>query len=560
MDQEASQNNLTITPEERSEARGQYADKLWRIQHLYKIRDKNKKLVNLSFNAIQNQILDRVRKQSKDFEQAIRSFDLKYRQGGVSTFWLLWWFDETVWNENTITGVLADKKENLGYLFEIVRLAYDTMPEDFKPELGEDSKSALSFPGINSKIFVSLSIKATALHHLHISEICYCKSDEIQRTLGACSPHTDITMESTGNGVGNYGYEHYQDGKLGVNDYATGFSPWFIQPEYAIPLNGAPPPEPDTEERKLIEMAKQDYNIEIKPEQILFRRSKKKDLKTLFPQEFPETDQDAFLTSGKMYFNARKVMALLDELKKWKAENKFYEVTDDYEIYEAPPTVDLKKKRDIYVAGADPADGGDDNSTFKIINVTQRREAMKFSAKCAIPTFYKALAKWCRAFNNPLLGVELNNHGHAVVLGLIEVERYTRLFMDDRETRLTTKHHMNGQNTGEKKRKYGWITSDQTRDILLSDLKLAIEDDDMTDVAHFMPDFSIFDSQLLSECLTFQENDGKYEAVAGKHDDDIFGTGIANQMYKRARKKLNHGDYDSTILAGESLESTRAAE
>src|SRR5687767_5817616 len=111
----------------------QLANKRWRMENLYRIRDKNKSLVNLRFNNIQeaiwnglvaNGFIDATGKILKP----IRDFTLKYRQGGVSTFWEIFWLDDTIFHRNTVTGVQAHKKESLNYLFEIIRIAHSNMP------------------------------------------------------------------------------------------------------------------------------------------------------------------------------------------------------------------------------------------------------------------------------------------------------------------------------------------------------------------------------------------------------------------------------------------------
>lgn len=517
-----------INPNELEKFKNTVGNKIWRIQNLYKVRDKNRNLTKLKLNDVQMRIIDRV----KDMTP-IRSFDLKARQLGVSTLWLLWWLDDTIFKQNTISGVLADKRENLGYLFEIVRLAHSEMPSALRPRLGDNSKSVLSFPDINSKIFVSLSIKSTALHNLHISEICYCKDTEIQRTLGACGPKANITMESTGNGIGNYGYETYQDSKTGSSSFRCGFLPWFIHADYRLPLNGQ---EEDsilkrisTDEKRLLTLAQSDYGVSIDAGQILFRRWKQKDLKGLYRQEYPETDEDAFLTSGSKFFEYRKLNRLLLEIKEYFKENDPVEQTDDYVMWEKP------NPKNVYVAGADTAEGSGDPSVLKIINVTQKCEVFRYRARVNYKTFYKICDKWGRFYNRCLLGVERNNHGHAVLLGLEEDCHYPNLYKEESQTRL--KNNIAAKSgkslSALPEHKTGWQTSQSSRPLMLDMLKGAIEGDETDDVDHFFPEILFYDDQLLTECLTFEEIKGKFQAVPGKTDDNIIGSAIAYQMYLR---------------------------
>lgn len=502
-------------------------NRLWRLTHLYKIRTKDRKVIQFRFNGIQQRIWQSIAPCMDEnagwkIIKPFREYDLKYRQGGVSTFWELFWLDDTVWHANTTTGIQAHKREALGYLWQIVRFAYLNMPEDIRPPSGDDSKTALSFPDRNSQIFVSLSIRSTALQNLHVSEFAICKDEEIQASMGACAPTSNITLETTGNGVGNMGYEIYQESKRNESDYRANFFPWFLQTEYFIPLNEI---DPSTiiltkDERKLADLMEKDYSMILTPEQILWRRAKRRELKWLFQQEFPETDEDAFLTSGHKFFEPRKIHRLMKAAKLNKTA--IVDPNGDYIQWETP------QPKDIYVAGADTAEGSHDYSYLKIINVSKRREAFMFRARCGVDYFYKVLDKWCRYFRNAFLAVERNNHGHAVILGLEEICHYPHLYKEEKPQPVIgiASHPM----------KTGWITDKNSKPLMLDELKYAIEGDWDQDEDHFAPQFQVFDLNFLQECLTFEQLDGKLEAIEGKFDDGVIATAIAWQMFKRQRR------------------------
>jgi len=545
---------MTLNPQEHNRFKETLGNKLWRIQNLYKIRDKKKNLTNLKLNNIQKRMLADIQGMNP-----IRGFWIKYRQGGVSTLWLIYWLDETIFNENTITGILADKKENLGYLFEIVRLAHAYMPEEYKPRLGEDSKSVLSFPDVNSKIMVSLSIKSTALHSLHISEWCYCDDAEIARTLGACAPTANITGESTGNGIGNHGYELYQEGKRGESPFKTAFYPWYIQEEYRVPLNGIDPATIvlTKDERRLSDYVRKNYDLELDLEQILFRRSKQKQLKGLYRQEFPETDDDAFLTSGHKYFEPRKIHRLLLEAKDWASEHAAditEDPNEDWIQWEKP------QKGHIYAAGADTSEGAIDYSYLKIICVTCRQEAFRYRARVGVDVFYRQCDKWGREYRNALLAPERNNHGHAVILGLTEICHYPNIYKEEKiRPAIEVVKGVSATSHDRTEQRIGWQTDRVSKFTMLDDLKYAIEGDSAEDEDHFFPEFRVFDQILLSECLTFEEIDGKLQAIEGKHDDGVMATAIAFQMYKRLRRYVRtyaHEGKKAGILLGSPRETT----
>jgi hypothetical protein len=523
-----------------------YGSKIWRIQNLYKIKNKRRRTVPMRLNRIQWHIFNAI----KDADP-IRYINVKFRQGGVSTFFLVWHLDDTIFRPNTNTGVLSHKRESLGYLMDIIRLAHRTMPDKLRPGLGDDSKTGLSFPVLNSRIFVSLSIRSTTVHNLHISEWCLAKDAEVQASLGAAVPDAHISGESTGNGIANDGYLTYMDAKAGLNGYKGQFFPWFMQEEYRAELNGMDPglvmKSLAKDERGLIELARRDYGLAVSPEQILFRRIKKKALKGIFPQEYPETEADAFITAGNHFFNSKKILSLIQEARAWARENEPVQQDDDFTAWEAP------RKGDIYAAGADTAEGGADYSVLKILNVTQRREAFRFRARVNIKTFYKVCDQWSRAYNNALLAVERNNHGHAVLLGLESDCRYPNLYAEDDERRRRVV--VSGKTAAQAETKLGWITDKASRHVMLDHLKWAIEGENDEDVDHFQSDFTVYDQELLLECLTFVNADGKFEAEEGKHDDDIVASAIAYQMFQRLRRaspwSLSH-----RVLIGSKRETT----
>lgn len=515
----------------------QIKDKIWHLENFYRIRSNRTGLSKLKVNEVQRRIIEKVQGQSP-----IRHFDLKSRQQGVSTFWLLYWLDDTIFHPGINTGILAHKRESLSYLSDIIRYAHSSMPTELRPDLGDDSKTSLSFPSINSKIFCSLEIRSTGLNNLHVSEWCLTKDLKIQGTMGAINASTtNITGESTGNGIGNDGYEVYQGGKKGENGYSALFHPWFLTEDYRLPLNGMEAPVRTKKELWVTKYAKKEYDKDIDDNQILWRRFTEDKLKKLFPQEHPETDEDAFLMSGVGFFDLKKVHRLSMESRDWMKDPGPWKVGED-EIY-----FDKPKSRCIYAAGADTSEGVHDYSVLKIINVTERKEAYVYRARVGIDYFYKKCNTVCREFNNALLGVERNNHGHAVILGLEKGCLYPNMYKEDNKRVIIAKDLP-------KEKKTGWLTTKSSKFEMCDQLKLSLEGDSMEDEDNFMPELTWYDRQLFDECLTFQEDEGKLKAIEGKYDDAVIATAIALQMYFKLRGHQKNTDEvisDDAIFTGE---------
>lgn len=507
-------------------------NKYWRLTNLYKIRTKDQKLVNFQPNGIQQMIL-----RGLVDKHPIRDFYLKYRQGGVSTFWLLWWLDETIFKPYTVTGILADKWENLGRLWSIIEIAYEHMPPEFKPNIGEPTSKKLVFPDQHSEIFISLSIRSVGVHNLHVSEWCFTEDEELNATIGSLSAESNVSGESTANGVGNHGYETYQDAKKGLNGYKAHFFPWFVDPTYAFDTAGITVRWTD-EEKRMADKAFKGWGVQITDGQILWRRRTKRTLRGMFAQEYPEDDESAFLASGERFFDSKKVHALLTEAREWADTNDPWQSSDDFIAWEPP------QKDDVYVAGADTSEGvSGDYSVLKIINVTKRREAFTYRARVGVDVFYKVCHRWCSLYNNALLAVESNNHGHAVLLGLNETMRYSNLYKQTGTTRDSIDKFP--------KEKLGWDTNVNTKPMMLDHLKVAIEGDTSEDEHNFQPEFSVRDQIFLQECLTFRESHGKLTAEEGKHDDVVMATAIAFQMYLKARAWPKRASDFGIFIGGE---------
>ena len=466
---------------------------------------------------------------------------IKHRQALVSTFFLLYWLDDVIFTPNFTFGVLAHKWESLKTLFSIIRFAYESMPENVRPALVKDTETSYHF--INgSRIFVSLQIRSAGLNGLHISEWCLCKDEDVIASLAAVGPQGHVTGESTAEGVGNHGYNTYQDGKLGLNRFTVRFLPWHSNEFYKIPLNGMNPPTPTEEELRL--------PVTLTPEQILYRRDAKKQYGHLFYQECAEDDDSCFLTTGGAYFNNRKIHVLFKSSKNWLLHNKPFIETDDYIGWEQPGMLHR------YVAGADTAEGlkQGDYSVLKIICVKCGQEAFRYRARVGIDKFAEVCDHYCKMYNNALLAVERNNHGHAVLEWLKNAYHYPNLYLDTKITKVV--------GFDQKEPKYGWETTKVSKVKMLDMLRLGVEGNYDDDELHFEPEILWLDQVFLQECLTFVQAEGKLEAVEGKYDDSVMATAIAFRMYMNSSndRKMSHiqnGNGDSTfgIFTGSPRES-----
>lgn len=458
------------------------ADREWRLRNLYHIKNKQGKGVLLRANAVQ-QVINKSKSKRKRI--------LKARQQGVSTNGIIEQFDSVIHKRNFTACVLAHERDGLEKLFRIVRFAYNKLPDWYRPVLdkGGGSKYELYFPEINSRIYADLSVRGDTINHLHISEVAFIKdTDRIGATKEAVPIDGIIVEESTPNGL-NHFYDSWHDPD---SLYENLFFPWYFLPEYTLPVTSKL--KITNEESVFIKKAKERYGVDITPGQIFFRRMKQSDLKYLFPQEYPEDPEGCFLSSGNAVMNLKNISDLIQASPDPIRDDGSVKVYREYQ------------KDHKYVFGVDTAEGVDgDYCVAQLFDATKREQVAILRGKWKPSLFAHHINELAKQYVMggrvmPLVAVERNNHGHAVILELDEHLQYPNLFRAPDE-------------------KLGWLTNNATRPILVNSWIDAVDDNI----------YKIYDKTTLQECMTLQNIDGKIEGAKGKHDDCIMAGAIAIQ-------------------------------
>ena len=455
----------------------------WRLNHLYKIITKDGELRTFKENQIQKHLNE---------NDAKKKIVLKARQFGISTNEILKCLDYAIWNRNKTVCILAHENDAIKKLFRIVRRAIDNFHPDIKPVIdkGGGSKYEIHFPEINSRIYADLESRGDTIHKLHVSEMAFIQDpDRVKATMQAVPLDGHIGIETTPMGM-NHFYDFYFDKTNSF--YKRFFFPWFLHDEYQIPTKKI---NYSDEERELIKNAQKQFNVKITKEQIAWMRMKQAELKEMFYQEYPSDEHSCFLTSGQPALNLLIVEQMIKDAKK-----PIYE-TGNIKVYK------YFQKKHNYVIGADTAEGiGGDYSVAHVYDVQNMEMVATLRGHIKPYDFAHQLNDLAKMYQRgnamfPLLAIERNNHGHAVLLELKENIKYRNLFHDTDE-------------------RAGWVTNKVSRPIMLNAFIEAID----------MNKIKIPDIDTLKECLTLVNNNGKIEAVDGKHDDTIIASSIALQM------------------------------
>lgn len=415
---------------------------------------------------------------------------LKPRQIGSTTNEVIKLLDYTIYHRNVVTCIMAHEADAIKKIFRIAKRAYKAMTDSIKPELdrGGGSKYEMVFPKINSLIYCDLESRGDTISRLHISEAAFVEYERYISTMQAVPVDGMITIESTANGIGNWFYDKWMDD----DSFEKFFFPWFLDDGYTLPIKGRI--TYTKEEIDLIKFAKKEHKIDLSPEAIAWRRRKQLELKDFFFQEYPEDPVTCFLLSGGKVINRNLISAMITEASKPIAKN------DDTIIFRN------KDAKDYYVIGADVSEGvGGDFSHAVCYSVKTREEVAVLRGQFSPLIFARKLVEFANRYTTgnryPLMAVERNNHGHAVLLELLEYAKYPNLFFYEKD-------------------KAGWLSSQVTRSVMMSRLIDSVENNFLR----------INDLTVLNELMTLVSNRGKVEAASGKHDDAVMATAIALQM------------------------------
>ena len=289
------------------------ANEWWRLNHLYKIVDKEGQVVTFKLNIPQQRFYKTLHH---------RNIILKARQLGYTTFLQLFMLDRALFNPHTHVGVIAHNDKSVEAIFDKkIMFAFDRLPDDLRERLKPDTSNAKHLKLSNgSDMRVARSLRGDTLQYLHVSEYgitCYedpIKAKEIRTgALNTVSQNNFVFIESTAKGekgdfhnkcmVSQRVTEQYQNGTAPFTpmDYWFHFSPWFEYPDYKlegyddqIEIAEADTEYFNTKERELdITLSKAQRIWYIKKRQELEEDEDEEDFQDM-KQEYPATPEEAF--------------------------------------------------------------------------------------------------------------------------------------------------------------------------------------------------------------------------------------------------------------------------
>lgn len=270
-----------------------------------KIKPKTGEFQSFSFNRAQQYIHSRLEEQ-KEKTGKVRAVILKGRQQGCSTYVGARYYHNTVCNQAVLTFIFAHDADASSSLFDMVNNFYTLSDESFRPELGASNAKELLFPRLKSGYKIGTAGtrglgRSKTFQQVHWSEVAYSPNCSEHATgilqTVADAPGTEIILESTANGQGDFFHRMCMQALSDESDWQLIFVPWYWQEEYTREL-------PDefaltAEESDYLELYSGDG---LTKEHLSWRRHKILDLEgdeIRFKREYPFNPQEAFQASDE---------------------------------------------------------------------------------------------------------------------------------------------------------------------------------------------------------------------------------------------------------------------
>lgn len=265
-----------------------------------KIRTKSGSIEPFVFNKAQRYLHKRLEDQKASIGY-VRAIILKGRQQGCSTYVGGRFYHKTTNNVGLRTYILTHETDATANLFGMVERYYKYTPEDVKPSFDTSNRKELVFGDLESGYQVGTAGtkgvgRSNTVQLFHGSEVAFWPHAEthasgIMQTMPK-APGTEVLLESTANGVGNYYHQQWKQAEAGLSDFIAVFIPWYWQDEYKLKVPEGFSLEGDEQEYM------ETYGLTL--EQIVWRRDKIVELgdELLFKQEYPATPDEAFQTTG----------------------------------------------------------------------------------------------------------------------------------------------------------------------------------------------------------------------------------------------------------------------
>ena len=260
-----------------------------------------------------------------DLQTSEKTFIVEGLVSHNSTYVGARFYHKTTYARGCQSFILCHALDATSNLFKMAKRFFENTPAAVRPQVSTSNSKELIFGELDSGYKLGTAEnknvgRSSTIQLLHGSEVAFWANaaDHAVGVMQAIpnSGKTEVIMESTANGVGNYFHQQWQLAESKQSEFIAIFVPWFWQDEYTKDV-----PEDfqvDASEQALIDQ----YGISW--EQIHWRRMKVTELSVngmdgtkAFMQEYPCNSTEAFQLTGEDSFIASDIVM---RARKHKAE------------------------------------------------------------------------------------------------------------------------------------------------------------------------------------------------------------------------------------------------
>lgn len=286
-------------------------NKLWRLNNIYKVVNKDGRIVKFKMNRSQHIVYSKSRKHP-------RIIILKSRQQGISTFWLYSFMDDSLFCPNLSIGLMAQGQDEASTLLERSKLLFELLDPSIKNFIGvklnKDNKREIALSN-NSTLYIRVSFRSTTLQRLHISEMGKIANDNPKRatevktgTLQALHKGNIGVIESTAEGhnifkeIWDSAVLVEKQDRVTEKDFLPVFLSWLDDSDCVIEQDQVI----DEQCEEYFNLLEESENITLTRQQKNFWITQKRELGDSIYQEYPATPEEAFRASrdGTYYAKA----------------------------------------------------------------------------------------------------------------------------------------------------------------------------------------------------------------------------------------------------------------
>ena len=479
---------------------------------------------------------------------------LKGRQLGITTVSLAldlyWQFTHPGWQGTLV----SDTEENRDMFRSTLGMYIDGLPKEYKIPLVAHNRNQMVLKN-RSRIFYQIAGNKSrlgqgkAITYLHGTETASWGNEEglasLIASLAEKNPERLYMFESTAQGF-NMFHDMYKTAKKARTQRAI-FCGWWRNEYYQVAADSKEykaywDGKLKSEEKEWVKEVKKMYGYEINSRQMAWWRWKMfegiKD-ETLMYQEFPPTEDYAFVMTGTSFFSNTRCTEAAKAAKSINYECYRYAFGQLFQDTQCIPSSDRLAQLIVwqqpiesayYVIGADPAYGSSDWAdrfciqVFRVYADGLDQVAEFATAELNTYQFAWVIAHLAGAYRNSTLNLEINGPGQAVINELRNLKRMAAAMEGGSGRGLmdvlgSMSHYIWRRNDtmGGLSNSIGFQTTSQTKERMLSYFKDYFERSMM----------AIVSMELLEEMKSIVREDGFIGAPGRAKDDRVIAAALA---------------------------------